>query len=280
MIIDLTGNGVMSGVSIQLFVLGVFVAATAWFRLNKFPAAGYICLAVGALTYLTDYENLVLGGKLLYWLVAGSVGLFVAIVIPLQMWFYWRRRHDRRALRCIQRADYEAARSIYEKLIVSEGPVLDRLMALSVALDYLGKHEEALGKLDQAVELGLIGPVNDITSFGLEETVYLNNRGLVLLHLERFDDALTCLEKSIEHSQEGATVRILALITYGLVYAKMKEKDAALEVFHRVQESIESHTVSDPIASQSVWESKRVLTSEIAKLYDTNNSPGAETDHE
>jgi tetratricopeptide (TPR) repeat protein len=171
----------------------------------------------------------------------------------------------------MQRRDYDAARLIYEQLIESEGPALGRLMSLSIAFDSLGKHEEALEILDRAIELRLIESVDEMTTYGLDEIVYLNNRGVVLLHLDRFEEALTCLEKSIEHSHEGATSRILALISYGVVYARMKEKEAALEVQRHVREWFECHTISDPIAAHSLRESKRILTSEIAKLYDSGS---------
>jgi tetratricopeptide (TPR) repeat protein len=106
------------------------------------------------------------------------------------------------------------------------------------------RNKEAIQVLDRAVELGLVGSTDDRDPIGFAETVYLNNRGIALLNLGRYEESLDCLDKALRHIAEENPGYLIMLINYGRVHAEQHQKDAALEVLKRVNRWMETHGLS------------------------------------
>jgi tetratricopeptide (TPR) repeat protein len=173
--------------------------------------------------------------------VAITFLLFLLLFVIFFIWISWRHRYERAGMRALARKDYDTAILSFEKSLEYLGPSLVGFSNLSTGLMNANRNKEAIQVLDRAVELGLVGSTDDREPIGFAETVYLNNRGIALLNLGRYEESLDCLEKALRHIAEENPGYLIMLINYGRVYADQHQTDAAFEVLKRVNFWMETH---------------------------------------
>lgn len=171
---------------------------------------------------------------------------FLALLLALFLWVWWKMRLQRKGVNQLREKDFDAAIETFKKVLKMEPPHLNHYVNLSVALMGAERNAEALELMDDAIAAGLIAPPEQIETTDFLEATFVGNRGVALGKLDRFEEALACLETSLRNTPIEHPFYAFRLLNYARIYARQKQKQSALRVLEEIDRWFETHEMTNP----------------------------------